>query len=221
MLIIKIIKKLLSIKFCIYCYKTIINGHLCVNCWQHIRFWNNELCGICGNYRINDCYSCEIDIKIIFIYNNLLKDLILKFKYGNKFFIGGFFVNYLRSIYKPKDNLVILYIPHYFPKQITTSFNSSLLLAYEFQKEFGGEIIHNFLTKTSKIRQKDTKNFKERINTHNRFSIIEANKYLIKNKHVVLIDDVVATGSTITTCSLLIKNANPLSLQVFAIGKTY
>lgn len=222
-MIIKIIKNILSIKFCLYCYKLIFQGFLCINCWKQLKFWNNQLCGICGHYRINDCYTCKLNVKIIFIYNNILMDLILKFKYGNKFFISEFFINHLIGLYniKPVNNLVILYIPHYFSKQITTSFNSSLLLAYEFQKKFGGTIIHNFLKKTSKIRQKDTKNFKERINTHNRFTINNANKNLIKNKDVILIDDILTTGSTITTCGFLIEIAKPLSLQIFTIGKVY
>lgn len=221
-MLIKIIKNLLSTKFCLYCYKIIFNGCLCINCWKELKFWDNQRCGICGNYRINDCYECKINVKIIFVYNYILKDLIMKFKYGNKLFIGEFFIYYLRSLYVSYEkDLIILYIPHYFSKQVTTSLNSSLILAYEFQRQFGGTIIHNFLKKTSKIRQKDTKNLNERTNTHNRFAIDDNKKNLIKNKNIILIDDILTTGSTVTICSLLIKMATPASLQVFAIGKIY
>lgn len=218
-MLIKIIKNITSIKFCLYCYKINLYGNLCINCWLKLKFWNNELCGICNRFSINECYECNLTVKVIFIYNEIIKDLILKFKYNNKFFIGKIFINYLINLYVPKNDLVILYIPHYFTKQLTTSFNSSLLLAYEFQKQFGGVLFHNILKKITKLRQKNTKNFKERTNTHNRFII--QNKHLIKNKNIVLIDDILTTGSTINTCGLLIKTANPLSLQIFSLAKIY
>ena len=219
--IIAIMTYIISSSICFYCYKIIIGGSLCEDCWGKLVFVPSDLCGICGRKVIGDCYYCQLNSRSLFLYNFLLSQLILQFKYGKKYYIGQFFIKLMGNIYKKKDEILIMYIPHYGYKQITTSINSSLLLAYEFQKEFGGRVIHNVLIKQSKLRQKHTRNYKERLD--NSFKSYTINKILgekmLKNQNVLLIDDIVTTGSTLLTCGNLIKSCCPKSLQIITVGK--
>ena len=39
--------------------KLTFNGLLCIGCWQQLKFWDNQLCGICGSRIINNCIQCH------------------------------------------------------------------------------------------------------------------------------------------------------------------
>lgn len=207
-----------KINFCWICNKIQIGTGLCINCWKKIIFFDPRYCSLCSNpYANNICGICNLKILTLMKYNVITSKLILRMKYNYHFYLGDFFIRFITNI--QEDDYTILYVPHYGLKQITTSVNSSLLLARSFQKRFGGEILHNILYKNSKKRQKDGKNYEERLN--NGFNIYDIrNVHLLKNKKVILIDDVLTTGSTVSRCASLIKRSECLSLTVVVIAKT-
>ena len=45
------------------------------------------------------------------------------------------------------------------------------------------------------------------------------NKKKLKNKNILILDDIYTTGNTILECSQMIKQANPKSIGVFTIAK--
>lgn len=206
---------------CLYCYQIIVGDSLCANCWLKLKFIPSDKCGVCGSLLKNSCVNCNFYIRSAFLYNDILSFLMLQFKYGKKYYLGSFFINNMRYIYQEKPNLLIIYIPHFAYKQITTSINSSLLLAHEFQNRFGGTIMHNLLLKTSKVRQKDAKNYKERMdNSLENYTLNrELGLKLLKNRHLVLIDDVITTGSTVMRCGYLLQSCEPASLQILSVSK--
>jgi competence protein ComFC len=219
----KYIKKF---SFCLYCNMYIFGSYLCHECWQKMEFWNNNLCAICGERVLKECYNCNFNIKTIFVYNSILKFLILKFKYGNKFFIGEFFINLLLMNIiiniNNKNLYIILYVPHYWHKQITSSINSSMFLAYELHKKIpNSKIYHDIFIKNSPLRQKDSKNYKDRFNITNKYSVNLDKIHLLTNQNVILIDDILTTGTTILTISKFIKKSYPNSLLVLTVGKIF
>jgi predicted amidophosphoribosyltransferase len=207
---------------CIHCYEIILDNYLCIACWKQLKFLNHNRCGVC-NVLVgsNICIGCNLNIKSIFVYNAIISNLILKLKYGKKYYISKFFIQLLGLFYNNKNNnLIIMYIPHYGYKQLKTSINTSLLLAYEFQNQYGGRIIHNILQKQNQLRQRDTKNYKERIdNGFKGYTINPDKKDLLKNKDILLIDDILTTGGTIISCGNLIKGCLPRRLDIFTISK--
>lgn len=208
-----------NFKLCFQCYKVILGGYLCNKCWNKLEFLEHNRCGICGLKSKTNCVNCNLYVRSLLLYKNI-DLLILQLKYNKKYYLCEFFIRLMVNIYIKKENFLILYVPHFYGKQITTSINSSLLLAYEFKKQFGGVIIHNILKKINKKRQKDAKNYKDRMN--NSFENYVINNELalqLKDRDVILIDDIVTTGSTITTCGGLIQKYSPKSLQILTIGK--
>jgi competence protein ComFC len=215
----------LNFSMCLYCNNKMLGNYLCNECWKKLEFWNNNLCPICGENIMIECYNCNINIKTLLIYNSILKFLMIKFKYGNKFFIGEFFVNLILiniNIFEEEKNYIILYIPHYWSKQFTTSINSSMFLAYELKKKLHTSIIyHNILIKNNPLRQKDSKNHTERHNINEKYSINLNKIHLLTNQNVILIDDITTTGATILTANKLIRKAYPKSLIVLTVGKVF
>lgn len=216
----------IDFNFCICCFKLIYGNFLCISCWSLLKFLPINKCCICNIYIKSTCFNCGLNIFGIFNYNETFSKLVMKFKYGNKFFLGKFFTNYLVNLYQTvnKDldvkNTTIIYIPHYFGKQISISINSSLYLAYEFQKIFGGKIYKNILFKNNKKRQKNTKNFQERQNNaFFNYSINSNSKKKIYQKNCILIDDVITTGATVINCGYLISQYKPKNLYILCLGK--
>lgn len=224
-LITKILRKIhilpiISYGFCWGCNKLQINSGLCHKCWQDIIFIPKNQCVFCNNtFQLQNtgCVDCTYRSIALMKYKNVSAKLILQLKYGRRFYLGDFFINLISSI-PYNNNYYILYIPHYGLKQITTSVNSSLLLANCFQKRFGGKIIHNVLKKVSKKRQKDSKNYEERMkNGFLNYTI--QNGHILRNKQIILIDDVITTGSTLNACARMINQESPKSLLLIAICK--
>lgn len=223
-----IIKKINSIiktliipyRFCWGCEKIQIGTGLCSTCWGDLYFIGQNSCIFCNNnfqFGHIGCIDCGYKSMAVAHYKGIMCKIILQLKYGRRFYLGDFLINLISGMAYNKE-YCILYIPHYKLKQIKISVNSSLLLAHCFQKKFGGKIIHNILYKTSKQRQKDSKNYKERWE-NGLFNYAIQNGHLLQNKSVVLIDDVMTTGSTLNTCARLISRHSPMNLFIITICK--
>ena len=61
---------------------------------------------------------------------------------------------------------------------------------------------------------------KRKTNLVGAFDIIKENKKLIKNKKILLIDDVFTTGSTVNECAKMLKKHGADSVFVLTIAKT-
>ena len=80
------------------------------------------------------------------------------------------------------------------------------------------EILNNCLIKTKNIIEQ-SKLYKEEREKNIQGVYKLQNKKLIKNKKILLIDDIYTTGSTVNECSKILKQANPKSIGVLTIAK--
>ena len=76
------------------------------------------------------------------------------------------------------------------------------------------------LNKPLQFKVQSTLSEKERIdNVKNAFEFIGGDN--IKNKNIILVDDIITTGSTIRTCSKMLKNFQVKEICILAIAETY
>lgn len=73
------------------------------------------------------------------------------------------------------------------------------------------------LEKTNKVKQADLSK-EERKNIHRYMKVNNVNE--IKDKKVLLVDDIFTTGSTIKACLKLIREGKPKSIKILVIAKT-
>lgn len=215
---IKTIRKYIP-SLCVYCYTFQVNGMLCLNCWNKLKFLPYNYCLLCNNFILNfECDNCNLRVLGVFKYEPIISYLILQLKYNTNLFVGEVLIELLKKIYIPMNNLKIIYVPNYFGKQIKHHYNSSLLMS-ELFLEKDHIILHNVLTKISQKRQKDMKNYEERIKNGNNFILSYEGFAKINNENILLLEDVSATGSTIRHIGNLIKSCQPKTLQIIAISK--
>lgn len=177
----------------------------CIKCGKPIIYHSLEKQDISG------CSSCfnktfYFDKSISCIeYNDISKKLILDFKYKSKTYMS----NYIADIMKEKleiENIkfdCILYVPLHKKRLKKRGFNQSKKIAIKLGKLINKPsydiLIRKKYTKPLYNLSKDERN---KI-LKNVFGITDNIK--IKNKNILLIDDIFTTGSTVNEISKLLK----------------
>ena len=193
-------------------------------------------CGRYGNYICKECYN-KLNNKSIFrkinndyfdyvifcsYYEGFIKKQIHNFKFHEKSFLYSYFLEfYLKNdkiLYFLKKFDLITYVPMNYNKEIKRGYNQSKLLANELGKKLNIKVI-NLLEKPLGIKVQSTLSERERENNvKNAFKFVEYNN--IENKNIILVDDILTTGSTVRACSKILKENNCGKICVFTIAKT-
>jgi ComF family protein len=228
----KVYKNILDTLFLIHCVSCDTEGQwLCEICQRKILFQTEHVCGVCEKVITPDgltCLNCKkknnIDgLLVACSYEQkLVAKLIHLFKY--RFIddlsstLGNFLIKSLQQTELALPNLIIPVPLH--PKRLHwRGFNQSELLAKHLAQNLLTATPLELSTETL-IRhrhtssQKEISDHKARLeNIKNAFSVTSTDE--IRNKIILLVDDVATTGSTIFECAKTLKQAG--AKQVFAI----
>ncbi|MFO1130087.1 MAG: ComF family protein [Rickettsiales bacterium] len=212
--LIEFIIKFIYLNKCITC-KNIIESEniLCEICWNDLELIHNPACKKCGKpLRINTfeeiiCLRCIKDKpiydmqKILFKYNSIARKLIHNFKYYDTLHYGKYFAKLMFFSYV--NNLqfdIIVPAPMHKLRRIKRLYNQVDVLAKYLSRYCKKPVISNVLLKNKNTKQQSLLTKKQRkTNLNNSFYI--KNKILIKDKIILLLDDVVTTGATIKLCT--------------------
>lgn len=220
---------------CFICNQIISEGYFCAEDWSKIHFLQKPACNICFQpfkFATNDQMLCASCIKKPPIYNKAIsvikydqssKKLITKFKYGDQTYISKYFSSLM---YKNAHDIIydidfITPVPLSKLKMIRRKFNQSALIAQNFAKISNKKIIFDLLIKTRNTKAQAQLNKKLRSkNIFGSFSCNEKYRQMIFNKNILLIDDVITTGSTINACSKILKQFGVNKIYVLTLAKT-
>ncbi|MDR0723603.1 MAG: ComF family protein [Endomicrobium sp.] len=207
-------------KICDKCKKSFskIKGNVC------------DKCGVLLEVGEDLCYMCKKDLKVysfdklraVYLYKGHLRKLILKFKYSNRAFLYKDFAFEMSNLIQEydflKDSDFIMPVPLNIFRRIKRGYNQAELLAKDISVRTRIPILKNVL-----LRKKITKpQFKlskyERIkNMQNSF--IVKNENTIKNKTILLIDDIATTCSTVSVCACVLKRAGARNIYVLTLAR--
>ncbi len=115
-----------------------------------------------------------------------------------------------------------LSVPMHYKKQTKRGFNQAELIAESISFETHIPFAKNILVKEIETETQTSKTRKERaLNASNIYSVVD--RSLIENKHVLIVDDVVTTGSTLEACAIvLLRNgASKVSVACLAMGNRH
>jgi ComF family protein len=224
----KILKTILDFIFpieCINCEQE--NDFLCSTCFDKIEPRELMQCPLCNKQQINDklCTGCKSgsaldEIIICANYDNeILQNVIHYFKYKNirdmQTALGQIMINKLSTL--PND-LIIIPTPLHRRRKLERGFNQSALLANMIGEHFNLPVVNNVLWRKKNIQHQAELNKKQRLkNIANCFGI--KNTKLIKNKNILLIDDVITTGATLNEQARLLKKNNARCIWALVIAK--
>ena len=148
-------------------------------------------------------------------YKGIVKKLIYQFKYPpylsdlktdlTSLLYEGLiqqpvFMNFIEG-----KNFVIVSVPLHEIRERKRGYNQSELLAVELGKRFD-EAVVNCLKRVKTTRPQYKLSKKERqANIDGAFMMTENLKQKIKNKHVILVDDITTSGITLRECAKILK----------------
>lgn len=199
------------------------------------------VCGICDKINKKSlCKKCEIKIKPyqineiekiknksfdyqikILKYENIIRDKIINYKFNEKAYLYKTFAKIIlknKKIYgflKKYD--IIMCVPMHIKKKMLRGYNQSELIAKELAKKLQIEKQFNNLVKIKDTKKQSTLTKEQRkTNLKNAFQIKNSEK--VKNKKVILFDDIYTTGSTVEECSKVLKRVGVSSIAVVTLA---
>ena len=206
------------------------------------------VCGICNKLgTIYICKSCYKGLKIqeenkidkyenkffsehfwIFKYKNKIREKIIDYKFNDKSYVYTTFVEIILmdeiAIQFVKKFDVIIPVPIHKKRYKQRGYNQSELIAKALAKhikniEYSGDI----LKKVKNIRAQSTLDKLERLTNISGAYEINYKKIKdvndLKNKKILLFDDVYTTGSTVNECAKVLNEITNKEIGVFTIAK--
>ena len=187
-------------------------------------------CIICQSEFVGICPLCKSKIKRVKefngvlsygYYNGVLKKLILEFKYNKNFVAGSILVDFLCDliIENQIDIDYIVYIPSSKKTIKNRGFNQCEYLAKEINKNLDISICNDVI-KNKNVKEQKLLSKEERCKNIKGAFKLKTDKN-IKNKKLLLIDDVMTTGATLYECEKLLKENGALSIKMLTVAKSY
>lgn len=186
---------------CLFC-RTLIDEDkvLCASCHKKL-----PVHGVCQGTRGG--YRCSA----AFIYHGKPKHAVLRFKFKGKTSFAEKFAQLLATdVKRSYEDMIfdyITYVPMHKKAKKKRGYNQSELLAKELSKILGIPCVET-LTKIKHTKPQHKLKSKERLkNLKGVFKITDKN--LIKDKSILIIDDIITTGTTLGECAKTLQKANP------------
>ena len=212
---------------CICCGEYVEKVGVCDNCWGGIKWISEPKCKICGQ-PIEDeiCKYCIADENFfdravsVMVYEGLARHLILKFKDCEATLYASIFAKWLNRIIQDflEEIDFIVPVPISFKRRFKRKYNQTELLCIELQKLSGLKYSPEILIKSKETAmQKSLNRERRRQNLRKSFSVNE--KISIKDKVILLIDDVITTGATANACAELLKKAGASKVYVATVAR--
>lgn len=200
------------------------------------------ICGMCGeineNYICNNCYENIKKIKkcvineynnrnfskhlYIFKYEGIIRSKIIEYKFEDKGYLYKMFAKIILSDKKTcnfiKKYDVIIPVPISKKRKKKRGYNQSELVANELAQKLNQDIWTDIIIKKKDNKPQSELNKLERIK--NVEDIYEINKPIeVKNKKVLLLDDIYTTGSTVNEIARKLKQNQTQEIGVITLAK--
>lgn len=219
---------------CLLCGK-ILSGEngLCEDCFSKIKFISKPYCQSCGcplpiATKAKTCPICVSDNKNPFrmqrarvYYDENSKPLLINFKFHDKTENAPFLAHWLlaagHDIWE-KGADVLIPVPLHKTRLRYRKYNQAALLCKELSKLTGIPVDYTSLKRHKKTKpQVECSKARRRNNVKNAFMLSSTEN--IKNKRVVIIDDVYTTGATLKECGLVLKSAGATSVDALTVAR--
>ena len=229
----KISKKLTAYFFnpnwrCLNCGREVFEGQeFCEECLKTLPYNDGAICDHCGRKLVvfsNYCSTCKgklVDLdkcRSAFNYLPPISKLIKHAKYDNARYILDYFAKQLSSVYFQNyfNADYLTFVPMTEKAEKRRGYNQSKLLAQKLSERVGVQVVECLVkTKETQRQAKLTAN-ERRKNLVDAFKVI--NKKAVKDKSVLIVDDVTTTGSTAQILAQKLKSAGVKKVYLITVA---
>jgi ComF family protein len=200
----------------------------CLGCETALEAMNEfHLCGHCIasiNHNAMPPFELEDPPVLAYsacLYDGALKELVHRFKYKGKTVLANIFsklmIDYIKDSPEIVDVDLVTVVPLHKERLRKREFNQSLLIANPISTEHS-LVLTNALEKTRKTRYQNELLKSERLkNLKEAFRV--SPRADIKDKKILLIDDIMTTGSTLGECAKTLLNGGAKSVKCFTLAR--
>ncbi len=201
-----------------------------------------EYCGKIGKYVCDDCYKKVIFLELkknekndkffMYKYDGEIRTLLLKYKFRDKSYLCSFFAEKICNCYEASVFInqydMIIPVPLHKKRLLERGYNQASevakRIANEKNKEFNTlkkiKCETSVLKKCKNIQPQSIQNGSSRKkNVKNAFYVKNAEK--IKDKKILIFDDIYTTGATANECKRVLIAAGAKQCGIMTIAKDY
>ncbi len=208
--------------------------HICAGCGSDLLNRENMLCIRCMDAMPETQYENHSEnpmekifwgrlniekasAQYYFTKDSLMQRLMHQIKYKNNrelcLFLGRIMGLQLVKSNRFQGIDALIPLPLFPEKERMRGYNQANLLCIGMSETMSIPVLSNAIIRNEHTESQTKKGRMDRwLNMENKFEIID--EELLKNKHVLLVDDVVTTGSTLEACGMAILNAENTKLSI-------
>lgn len=209
-------------------------GAVCPTCWGGIDFIAPPMCRCCGlpfdydegaNAVCGDCARRQplFDrARSVMIYNDASRRLVLAFKHADRIDAAPAWGEWLAragaDLLADADFLVP--VPLHRRRLITRRYNQAALMAQALGRNSGLPVIVDALRRVRATPSQGRMNRSQRErNVAGAFAVRDSRQESIRDARIVLVDDVMTTGATLTACIRPLLHAGAANVDVLTLAR--
>lgn len=206
---------------------------LCARCWREMPFIEKPWCQRLGTpfaYDVGEETWSPAAIasppafdrlRTVTLYDGPARSLVLALKFSRRRELAlamGRWMSRAGNEFLDKDCLVVP-VPLHRYRLWTRRFNQAADLAKVVASHCGGRFEPELLKRTRRTRQQVGLSANDRQqNVRSAFTVSRKGVEMLQGRHVVLIDDVLTTGATVTACSKTLLSGGAASVDVLTFS---
>jgi ComF family protein len=219
---------------CLVCGVTIADLHaLCPACWSEIEFLGSPQCACCGRPFAETtgsetlCGAClkrqplYRKARAVCRYDETSKKLILAFKHGDRTDCAPALARWLVRAGADliEDCELIAPVPLHWTRLFARRFNQAAMLAQAIGRLSGKPVVPDLIDRRKRTppQGKGSRDQRKR-NVAGAFAVPMRRRAALADRRVLLIDDVLTTGSTVEACTRALLGAGAASVDVLTLA---
>lgn len=210
---------------CVVCNLKLLDGekHICLHCLQHLPTTGYHLQ---PDNRLEDFFAGRIPFERIaaytyFVHGGSVQKIVHELKYRRNPDIGHYIGQLCGNSLDGSDFLnpidILVPVPLHKKREKMRGYNQSLELCKGIAQQTGINIdTASLVRKVNNKSQTKNSRFDRWANVENIFEITD--NAVFEDKHVLLVDDIITTGSTIESCAKELLKCKGCKVSIFAFG---